>query len=101
MDQKEFDGKLDEYANKISGAVGEGVKRLEEAFEKGKESIKASQDQEGSETGVKGLKGSPKMGLILVVGGILWLLYTFGVFAQPVFPILMIILGLYFIIRNR
>ena len=39
--------------------------------------------------------------LMLVVGGILWLLYTFGVFAQPVFPILMIILGLYFIIRNR
>ena len=36
-----------------------------------------------------------------VVAGILWLLYTFGVFAQPVFPILMIILGLYFIIRNR
>lgn len=101
MDQKEFDSKLDEYANKISNSVGEGVKRLEEAFDKGKESLKSAGGEEGTERGVNGLKGSPKMGLILVVAGILWLLYTFGVFAQPVFPILLIILGLYFIIRNR
>jgi hypothetical protein len=98
MDQKDFEGKLDEYANKISSAVSDGVKRVEAAFDKGKENLKA---QEESEEGVKGLKGSPKLGLIMVVGGILWLLYTFNVFAQPVFPILLIILGLYFVIRNR
>ena len=98
MDQTEFESKLDEYANKISGAVSDGVKKVEAAFEKGKENLKTD---ENAEQGVKGLKGSPKMGLILVVAGILWLLYTFNVFAQPVFPILLIIVGLYFVIRNR
>jgi hypothetical protein len=98
MEQKDFEGKLDEYANKISSAVSDGVKRVEEAFDKGKENLKS---QEDSGEGVKGLKGSPKLGLILVVAGILWLLYTLNVFDQPVFPILLIVLGLYFVIRNR
>ena len=98
MDQKEFESKLDEYANRISSTVSDGVKKVEAAFEKGKENIKS--DENGGE-GLKGLKGSPKMGLILVVVGILWLLHTLGVFGQPVFPILLIVAGLYFVIRNR
>jgi hypothetical protein len=98
MDQKEFESKLDAYANKISGAVSDGVKKVEAAFDKGKENLKA--DENGGQ-GLKGLKGSPRMGLILVAVGILWLLYTFDVFAQPVFPILLIIVGLYFVVRNR
>lgn len=98
MESKEFESKLDEYADKISRAVTDGVKRVEEAFEKGKENLKS---QEGSGEGIKSLKGSPRLGLIMVAVGILWLLYTFDVFAQPVFPILLIILGLYFVIRNR
>lgn len=98
MDQKEFEGKLDEYANKISKAVGEGVKRVEEAFEKGKESLKSGEGEEG---GVRKLKGSPRSGVILIGVGIVWLLYIAGLFEQPVFPILLIILGIYFIARNR
>jgi hypothetical protein len=98
MDQKEFESKLDEYANKISGAVSDGVKKVEAAFEKGKENIKAeSADGEG----LKGLKGSPRMGLILVVVGILWLLFTLDFFDQWIFPVLLVIVGLYFVIRNR
>jgi hypothetical protein len=98
-EQKDFESKLDEYANKISTAVGEGVRRVEEAFEKGKESLKTGEGEGGE--GVKRMKGSPKTGLILVGFGIVWLLYIAGLFQQPVFPILLIILGLYFLIRNR
>ncbi len=98
MEEKEFESKLDEYANKISVAVSDGVKKVEAAFEKGKENIKT---EEGAEEGVKGLRGSPKMGLILVVVGILWLLFTLGFFDQWIFPVLLMIVGLYFVIRNR
>jgi hypothetical protein len=98
MEQKEFESKLDAYANKISAAVSEGVKKVEAAFEKGKENIKAD---ENAGEGVKGLKGSPKMGLIMVVAGIVWLLWTVGLFELKVFPILLIAVGLYFVLRNR
>jgi hypothetical protein len=99
MDQKEFESKLDQYASKISNAVNEGVKRVEDAFEKGKENLKAREgDGEG---GFKSLKGSPKSGVVLIGIGIVWLLYIAGLFEHVVFPILLIILGIYFIVRNR
>jgi len=98
MEQQEFESKLDEYANKISVAVSDGVKKVEAAFEKGKENIKTD---EGAEEGVKGLRGSPKMGLIMVVAGLVWLLWQFGLFELKVFPILLIAVGLYFVLRNR
>jgi hypothetical protein len=95
--QRDFDSKLDEYANKISQVVSDGVKRVEEAFDRGRENLKAS-DAEG---GAKGLKGSPKSGIILIGIGIVWLLYIVGLFEHVIFPIILIILGIYFIIRNR
>jgi hypothetical protein len=100
MEQKEFESKLDQYASKISSAVNEGVKRVEEAFEKGKENLKASGDAEGGE-GIKGLRGSSKSGAVLIGIGIVWLLYIAGLFGHVIFPILLIILGVYFIVRNR
>ena len=96
-EQKEFEGKLDEYANKISQAVSDGVKRVEEAFEKGKQNLRA----ESGEGGIKGLKGSPKSGIVLIGIGIVWLLYIAGLFEHVIFPILLIILGIYFVVRNR
>lgn len=95
--QRDFDSKLDEYANKISQVVSEGVKRVEEAFDKGKENLKAG----SAEGGVKGLKGSPRSGIILIVLGIVWLLYIAGLFEHVIFPILLIVLGIYFVVRNR
>lgn len=100
MDQKEFEGKLDEYANKISSAVGDGVKRVEEAFDKGRENLKAD-SAEGERVGFRGMKGSPKSGIVLIGAGIVWLLYIAGFFQQWIFPILVIALGIYFIVRNR
>lgn len=96
-EQRDFEGKLDEYANKISQAVSDGVKRVEEAFEKGKQNLRA----EGGEGGIKGLKGSPRSGVVLIGIGIVWLLYISGLFEHVIFPILLIILGIYFVVRNR
>jgi hypothetical protein len=102
MEQKEFEGKLDEYANKISAAVSEGVKHVEEAFDKGRENLKTdSAEGEGGGGGFRGMKGSPKSGIVLIGGGIVWLLYIAGFFQQWIFPILVIALGIYFIVRNR
>ena len=106
MDQKEFEVKLDEYANKISVAVGEGVKKVEEAFDKGRENLKADSAEAEAEGGgggggFRGMKGSPKSGIVLIGAGIVWLLYIAGFFQQWIFPILVIALGIYFIVRNR
>jgi len=46
-------------------------------------------------------KGTPRLGLILVGLGIVWLLNSLGILAQPVFPILLIVLGVYFIARSK
>ena len=97
MDQKEFEDKLDEYANKLSGAVSDGVTRMEEAFERHKQKI--SEREKSSERDP--MRGSPKMGVILLVIGLLWLLNSVGVFSQPIFPVIMIIVGIFFIARNR
>jgi hypothetical protein len=95
--QRDFEGKLDEYANKISQAVSDGVKRVEEAFERGKENLRS----ESGEGGARRMKGSPRSGIVMIGVGIVWLLYIAGLFEHVVFPILLIILGIYYVVRNR
>jgi len=98
MDQKEFENRLDGFADKISGAVSEGVKRIEGAFDKGKENL-------GNDTRdfarLRQFRGSPRTGAVLIALGIAWLLYTVGVFNHPVFPVLLIVIGVYFVVRDR
>ncbi len=98
MEQRDFDSKLNEYADKISNAVSDGVKRLEKAFETERHNARAA---ESTPEGPRETPRSPRFGIIIVAIGILWLLYTLGVFAQPVLPILLIIAGVYFIAKNR
>lgn len=107
MDQKEWEQRLDRYADRTAQAVRQGVHVLEDAFDKGKETLK--EETAGSRTGVAGAgadesparKGSPRLGLVLVFLGIVWLLHSLGILDQPVFPILLIILGVYFIARSK
>ena len=80
MDQKGFDKKLDEITDKFSKTVSEGVKRVEETFEKGKESLKQKPEITNR---WKQLAISPSGGLIIVGIGIIWLLYTLDVFGHP------------------
>ncbi|NIM20670.1 MAG: hypothetical protein GTO51_10655 [Candidatus Latescibacteria bacterium] len=97
MEQKGFEKKLDEVTEKISKTVSEGVKRVEESLDKGKQRLR--EDPEAGKRW-KALAISPSGGLIIVGVGILWLLYTLGVFGHPVPPILLIIFGLYLIFRK-
>jgi len=95
-DRREFEDRLDGFADKFSRSMSDGVKKLEEAFDKGKDNLRTDMD-----SGEGKLSGSPRMGMILVGLGIVWLLYALGVLSQPIFPVLLIVLGVYFLLRNR
>jgi hypothetical protein len=120
MDQKQWEERLDRAADRVSRAVTNGVHVLEDAYEKGKETLKDEMDGRArtAETPAgasaesaaqsaftaeprRASKGSPRLGLVLVAVGIIWLLNSLGVLNQPVFPILLIVLGVYFIARAR
>jgi hypothetical protein len=96
-DRKDFEERMDGYAERMSRVVSDGVRKLEDAFDRGKSNLK--QDIESDER--RRLAGSPRLGIILLAAGLVWLLYTLGVLRQPIFPVLMIILGIYFLLRNR
>lgn len=116
MDQKQWEQRLDRAADKVSQVVGDGVHVLEDAFTKGKDTLKEEingrRDASSAGPGAGGgppvaggapstSKGSPRLGLILVGLGIVWLLHSLGILDQPVFPILLIVLGVYFIVRSK
>ncbi len=120
MDQKEWEERLDRAADRVSRGVTYGVHALEDAYVKGKETLKEELDgraRASSETVAnasdpsphsaptaepkKVSKGSPRLGLMLVAVGIIWLLNSLGVLNQPVFPILLIVLGVYFVARAK
>lgn len=98
MEQKDWEERLDRVAERVAGSVKDGVRVLENAYEKGKEGL--MDETQGSATGTT-KKGSPRLGLALVALGIIWLLHSLGILDQPVFPILLIILGVYFIARSK
>ena len=96
--EKELESKMDQTAKKFTETVADGVKKIEDAFEKGKENLR--EDIKGSE-GMQNLKGSPRMGFILLGLGFAWLLNTFGLFGHWVFPVILMIVGIYFMLRSR
>jgi hypothetical protein len=120
MEQKQWEERLDRAADRVSKAVTSGVHVLEDAYEKGKETLKDEMDghhhpsdppRGTADTAAPSAftvaeakpasKGSPRLGLMLVAVGIIWLLQTLGVLNQPVFPIVLIVLGVYFIARAK
>jgi hypothetical protein len=103
MEQKEWEQRLDRVADRVAGGVKDGVRVLEDAYAKGKEGLMS--EARGSTTASSETsatkKGSPRLGLALVALGIIWLLHSLGILDQPVFPILLIVLGVYFIARSK
>lgn len=97
--KKHVEDRLDDIANRFSRAMSEGVKRMEGAFEKGIKSVR--ENPELSRAKIKGFFGSSTGGGILVIVGFVWLFYAIGLLDQPVFPVLVIVLGLYLMYRNR
>ncbi len=107
MEQKEWEQRLDRAAERVAGSVKDGVRVLEDAYEKGKEGLlneaRGGSAAQGAapEAGAPTKKGTPRLGLALVALGIIWLLHSLGILDQPIFPILLIILGVYFIARSK
>jgi hypothetical protein len=102
MEQREWEERLDRVAERVAGGVKDGVRVLEDAYVKGKEGLMS--ESRGSTTAPEttaAKKGSPRLGLVLVALGIIWLLHSLGILDQPIFPILLIILGVYFIARSK
>jgi hypothetical protein len=119
MDQKQWEQRLDRAADKVSKVVGDGVHVLEDAYAKGKETLQdefearrgpgstgpggaAPEAPPGSAEAPRAThRGSRKLGLMLVGLGIVWLLHTLRILDQPVFPALLIALGIYFVARSK
>jgi hypothetical protein len=106
MEQKEWEERLDRVAERVAGGVKDGVRVLEHAYEKGRDSLMNETRASSTETSApaeprEAKKGSKRLGLALVALGIVWLLHSLGILDQPIFPILLIILGVYFIARSK
>lgn len=99
MEQKDWEQRLDRVAERVAGTVKDGVRILEEKVEKHASGAGTDPSDAAAAGGAK--KGSPRLGLALVALGIVWLLHSLGILDQPVFPILLIILGVYFIARSK
>jgi len=94
-----FEDKLDGFADRFSKAMTDGVKRMEEAFDRGMKSIKDKPELTSGK--VKGFFTSSTGGAVLIIVGFVWFFYAVGLLGQPIFPILMIILGIYLMYRYR
>ena len=100
MDQKEFEERLDGYAEKMSQTVADGVKKVEEAFDKGKQNLREDMDTD-TDTDQSRFRGSPRMGAILLACGIIWLLAVLLPGSGWLFPVIVMGAGIYLMIRNR
>lgn len=96
MDQKEFEERLDGYAERLSKTVSDGVKRVEEAFDRGKANLRTDMEADDSR-----FRGSPRMGAVLVAAGVVWLLAVILPGSGWLFPVVVIAIGVYLLIRNR
>ncbi len=99
MDTKEFEERLDAYAERLSRTVSEGVRRLEETIERGKENLR--EDLRTERERIPRIERSPRLGLILLVGGFAWLLAVLGVFSRPILPVATMAVGAWMIVRGR
>ena len=95
---KRFEEKLDSAADKFSNTVSEGIKRIEDSFEQSKQNIKDSTNISGK---YKGIFNYPTGGFLLLVVGFVWLMYTVGFFDQKIFPIILVVVGLYMMLKKR
>lgn len=96
--ERGLEDKLDAVMDRFSKSLTEAAKRIEDAFEKSKEGLKESKIISEK---YKSVFGTPTGGFILTVFGFAWLLYTLGAFNQPIFPVILILLGLYMMVRRR
>jgi hypothetical protein len=97
--KKGAEDKLDDFADRVSKTISDGVKRVEDAFERSKHSFREHSSISGGRW--KGWISSPSGGAVLILVGFIWFFYAIGLLDQPIFPILLIILGFYFLLRKQ
>ena len=98
---KNVEDKLDDLATRFSKAMTDGVKRMEQAFERGMENVKSNQNIGAQTTRVKSFFKSSTGGAILIVIGFVWFFYAVGLLDNPIFPIIVIVLGFYLMQRYK
>jgi hypothetical protein len=97
--KQSVEDKLDGFADRFSKAMTDGVKRMEDAFDRGMKSLKDHPDITSGR--VKGFFRSSTGGSVLVIVGFVWFFYAVGLLDNALFPILVIILGIYLMYRYR
>ena len=95
---KKFEEKMDTTADKFSKSISEGVRRMEESFEQSKKNLTESTSISEK---YKHIFNYPTGGFLLVVVGFVWLMYAVGFFEIWLFPIILIIIGLYMMLKKR
>ena len=91
--------KLDEIADKFSSAMSEGVKKMEEAFDKASDRVKSNPQLSADR--IKGFFGTASGAGVLIIVGISWFLYTIGFFSHWIFPILLVAFGIFLLYRQK
>jgi hypothetical protein len=97
--KRHIEDRLDDLADRFSKVMSDGARRVEDAFDKGMQSVKENPDLASGR--FRSFFKSPTGGMILVIVGLVWFFYTVGLFDKPVFPILLILVGLYLMYRNK
>lgn len=93
--KKRFEDRLDDVVDKFSKTMSDGIKRLESVFEDIKERPEVSKGK------IKGLFRSSTGGSVLVIIGVVWLFYALGLLGNPIFPIILIVVGIYLMQRYK
>ncbi len=91
--------KLDDVADRFSKVMTDGAKRMEEAFSKGMQGLKNHPGLGGER--VRGFFTSSTGGAVLIIVGFVWFFYAVGLLGNPIFPVLMIVLGFYLMMKYK
>ncbi len=95
----QVEDRLDAFADRFSRAMSDGVKKMEDAFEKGMDNIKSNPKfQEGR---LRGFFTSSAGGAILVIVGVVWFAYAVGLLGNWIIPLLIVALGAYLMHRYK
>ena len=89
---------VERAAEKLSGTISEGAKRMEAALAKSKEELKESA-RIGDK--YKSFFHSPTGGFLLILVGVIWFLFTVGFFGKWYFPLILILIGIVLVLKRK